>query len=81
MNWPARSCDLTPLDFFLWGYVKSQVYKNNPQSIPKLKDEIIRVIGDIEPQLCQRVIENFNKRVDICRSSRGGHLADIVFGI
>jgi len=45
-NWPSRSCDLTPLDYFLWDYVKSQVYKNNPQSIPELKDEIIRVIGN-----------------------------------
>jgi len=49
VNWPPRSCDLTSLDYFLWGYVKSQVYKNNPQSIPELKDEIIRVIGEIEP--------------------------------
>ncbi|EFN63948.1 hypothetical protein EAG_14216, partial [Camponotus floridanus] len=22
VNWPSRSCDLTPLDFFLWGYAK-----------------------------------------------------------
>ena len=27
MNWPARSPDLNPLDFFLWGYVKSLVYE------------------------------------------------------
>ncbi|GFW94682.1 uncharacterized protein TNCV_4247221 [Trichonephila clavipes] len=26
VNWPPRSCDLTPLDYFLWGYVKSLVY-------------------------------------------------------
>ncbi|GFV39107.1 hypothetical protein TNCV_4339951 [Trichonephila clavipes] len=25
LNWPPRSCDLTPLDYFLWGYVKSLV--------------------------------------------------------
>jgi len=24
-NWPPRSCDLTPLDYFLWGYVKSRI--------------------------------------------------------
>ena len=24
--WPARSPDLTPLDYFLWGYVKEMVY-------------------------------------------------------
>ncbi|GFT52324.1 uncharacterized protein TNCV_1065331 [Trichonephila clavipes] len=22
VNWPPRSCDLTPLDYFLWGYAK-----------------------------------------------------------
>ncbi|GFV16983.1 hypothetical protein TNCV_4282151 [Trichonephila clavipes] len=22
VNWPPRSCDLTPLVYFLWGYVK-----------------------------------------------------------
>ncbi|GFW00958.1 DUF4817 domain-containing protein [Trichonephila clavipes] len=26
VNWPPRSCDLTPLDYFLWDYVKSLVY-------------------------------------------------------
>ncbi|GFU08102.1 putative transposable element [Trichonephila clavipes] len=30
VNWPPRSCDLTPLDYFLWGYVKSWVYADKP---------------------------------------------------
>ena len=29
-NWPLRSCDLTTLDFFLWGYVKDKVYADTP---------------------------------------------------
>ena len=29
-NWPPRSCDLTPLDFFLWSHVKDKVYVNAP---------------------------------------------------
>jgi len=37
VNWPPRSCDLTPLDFFLWDYLKSQVYMNKPQTIDALK--------------------------------------------
>jgi hypothetical protein len=44
-NWPPRSCDLTPCDFFLWGLVKSRVYANKPQTIPELKVEIRRVTG------------------------------------
>ena len=27
ITWPARSPDLTPPDFFLWGFVKDQVYR------------------------------------------------------
>ncbi|GFT34961.1 putative DD41D transposase [Trichonephila clavipes] len=30
VNWPPRSCDLTPRDYFLWGYVKSLVYADKP---------------------------------------------------
>ena len=33
VNWQPRSCDLTPLDYFLWGYVKSHVYTDKPGSI------------------------------------------------
>ena len=29
-NWPPSSCDLTPLDFFLLGYVKDKVYADAP---------------------------------------------------
>jgi len=26
IEWPPRSPDLTPLDFFLWGYLKQNVF-------------------------------------------------------
>jgi len=29
-QWPQKSCDLTPCDFFLWGNIKSLVYANKP---------------------------------------------------
>ncbi|GFX68511.1 DDE_3 domain-containing protein [Trichonephila clavipes] len=49
VNWPPRSCDLTPLDYFLWGYVKSLVYADKPQTLDHLEDNIRRVIADIRP--------------------------------
>jgi hypothetical protein len=50
-NWPSRSCDLTPYDFFLWGFVKSRVYANKPQTIPEFKAVIRQVTREIQPQL------------------------------
>ena len=37
VDWPPRSCDITPLDFFLWGYVKYKVYADNSASIQALE--------------------------------------------
>ncbi|GFX82311.1 transposable element Tc3 transposase [Trichonephila clavipes] len=58
VNWPPRSCDLIPLDYFLWGYVKSLVYVDKPQTLDHLEDNIHRVIADIRPQRLEKVIEN-----------------------
>jgi hypothetical protein len=30
--WPARSPDLNPCDFYLWGNLKDKVYSNNPHT-------------------------------------------------
>ncbi|GFV42245.1 uncharacterized protein TNCV_3164761 [Trichonephila clavipes] len=54
VNWPPRSCDLTPLDYFLWGYVKSLVYADKPQTLDHLEDNIRRVIADIRPQMSKK---------------------------
>ena len=37
---PARSPDLTTPDFFLWGYLKCQVFATRPQTLADLKERI-----------------------------------------
>ncbi|GFU67563.1 uncharacterized protein TNCV_1643121 [Trichonephila clavipes] len=68
VNWPPRSCDLTPLDYFLWGYVKSLVYADKPQTLDHLEDNIRRVIADIQPQMLEKVIENWTSILDYIRA-------------
>ncbi|GFX25649.1 uncharacterized protein TNCV_2082841 [Trichonephila clavipes] len=79
VNWPPRSCDLKPLDYFLWGYVKSLVYADKPQTLDHLEDNIRRVIADIRPQMLEKVIENWTSRLDYIRASRGSHMPEIIF--
>ncbi|GFV47241.1 DUF4817 domain-containing protein [Trichonephila clavipes] len=81
VNWPPRSCDLTPLDYFLWGYVKSLVYADKPQTLDHLEDNIRRVIADIRPQMLEKVIENWTARLDYIRASRGSPMPEIIFKI
>ncbi|GFY02107.1 DUF4817 domain-containing protein [Trichonephila clavipes] len=47
VNWP-------PLDYFLWGYVKSLAYADKPQTLDHLEDNIRRVIADIRPQMLEK---------------------------
>ncbi|GFV43076.1 DUF4817 domain-containing protein [Trichonephila clavipes] len=79
VNWPPRSCDLTPLDYFLRDYVKSLVYADKPQTLDHLEDNIRRVIADIRPQMLEKVIENWTSRLDYIRASRGSHMPEIIF--
>ena len=34
-HWLARSPDLTPMDFFLWGWVKDQLYQCYPIEVTR----------------------------------------------
>ena len=79
IEWPARSPDLNPCDFFLWGYLKSKVYINRPQSIDGLKDAIRQEIAAIPHEMIRRVTENFRERLRQCVDNNGSHLTDLIF--
>ncbi|GFW00891.1 hypothetical protein TNCV_1761291 [Trichonephila clavipes] len=79
VNWPPRSCDLTPLDYFLWGYVNPLVYADKPQTLDHLEDNIRRVIAYIRPQMLEKVIENWTSRLDYIRASHGSLMPEIIF--
>ena len=79
VEWPPRSCDLTPLDFFLLGHIKSLVYANKPATLDDLKDKIQREIDNVPVEMCARVVENRVQRIDRCKRARGGHMTDIEF--
>ena len=79
VNWPPRSSDLTPLDYFLWGYVKSLVYADKPVTIDALEASIVRVIRDIRPPVLEKVTQNWTSRMRFVRSSRGGDMPEIIF--
>ncbi|GFX30430.1 transposable element Tc3 transposase [Trichonephila clavipes] len=68
-----------PLDYLLWGYVKSLVYANKPQTLDHLEDNICCVIADIRPQMLEKVIENWTSRLDYIRTSRGSPMPEIIF--
>lgn len=49
--WPPRSPDITPLDFFLWGYLKGLVYVTPPTDLDDLKDKIRQACRTVTPEM------------------------------
>lgn len=79
INFPPRSCDLSPVDYFLWGYLKDAVYKqrcNRITTIEQLKMKIREAIASVTPEMCQNLMTDWSGRIGIVKSSRGGLLAD-----
>ena len=77
--WPARSLDLSPFDYFLWGYLKGKVYRNKPTNITQLKAAIEEEIQPIGQEMLNRAMNNLRHRAEICVRSGGQHLKDIIF--
>lgn len=71
IEWPARSPDLTPPDFFLWGYLKNIVYKDRPSSCDELRDRIEQACREIDKGMCRRACENVVVRLKRCQETGG----------
>ena len=63
-EWPARSPDLTPCDFFLWGWAKEEVYKTKPRSLEELEQRIKDILGNVPVEFLQKSIANVPKRIN-----------------
>jgi len=75
LSWPPRSPDATPCDFFLWGYVKNQVYVPPlSASNPELKVRIRIAVETITTDMLQTVWNELDYCVDVCRITKGAHI-------
>ena len=70
-EWPARSPDLSPMDFFLWGLLKNMVYKEKPRSIPDIRRVIADKIATIGVGLCQKVCRSIAATLASCIEHNG----------
>jgi hypothetical protein len=75
MKWPPCFPDLTPCDFFLWGYIKEQEFVPLlPLDIGELKLRINAAIDKIYRNMLERVWDELDYRLDICRVTNGAHI-------
>lgn len=80
-EWPPRSPDLSPCDFYLWGRAKDIVYKDGALgSLSQLEDGIIRAFHVIRQEKMgeiNRAVQAVRGRMEKCVELQGAQLYDM----
>ena len=72
--WPPSSSDITPLAFFLWGYVKDIGYRTKVRDMTDLKQRISNAIATIDEAMLQRTWQEIEHHLDVLRATNGAHI-------
>ncbi|EZA48267.1 hypothetical protein X777_14099 [Ooceraea biroi] len=78
--WPARSPDLSPLDFFLWGQLKSMVYETPVANKEELVARIVAASHEIkdDPNVFSRVRRSMVRHCRLCNDYGGRHFEHLL---
>ena len=79
-QWPARSPDLTPLDYYLWGHMKTLVYKKKSNTREELLQRIMEACQDIrdKPDVLRESANSILKRAQLCIEQVGNHFENLM---
>ena len=69
-EWPPRSLYLSPLDFCLWGFLKSKVYSPRPATLNQLEANITREVAQIDLAMMRRAMLDMKCK---CIAAGGAH--------
>jgi hypothetical protein len=78
-HWPARSSDLNPLDFFLWGHLKSLIYRRPINSETDLGVRIQEAFVSVtEEMITNATTRSLLRRAQLCIQMNGGHFEHLL---
>ncbi|GFV47429.1 uncharacterized protein TNCV_4830851 [Trichonephila clavipes] len=71
--WPPRSPDLTPLDFYLWGFIKDRMYVPPLPYLSDLRRTIETAVTRITSDSFSKIWDELAYRLDVCCVTNGAH--------
>lgn len=70
--WPARSPDLTPCDFHIWGHMKALVYDRPIRNVEHLREKIVEAAETTRQNMSRLVtVTEVRKRLYACIRNQG----------
>ena len=78
IEWAPRSPDLTPCDFFLWGYLKQKVFSEPLKNLAELRQRITDHVQLIEMSTLKKCFLNIEKRLELVLENGGAHIEHLI---
>lgn len=78
-RWPARSPDLAPLDFGIWGYIKNQVFSKPVTTKEDMMQRVLLAFNSLTPDHISRITRhNLMKRIHKCLEVDGANFEHLL---
>ena len=70
-EWPARSPDLSPLDFWFWSVALAELRRNPPATLLELQTTVDAFARGLKPEDIRQVVRHVCRRAEICLRRNG----------
>ena len=77
-EWPARSPDLNPCDYWLWAHLKEKVFFLKPNTIEELIQNIKREVENLPEELIRKICASLKPRCMKIIENEGGYIEQLM---
>jgi len=71
IRWPARSPDLSPLDFNFWGVLKNIIYSKRNNTVEELRDNFEEALRSVKNIHIRNSMNSVRRRCQLCINANG----------
>ena len=83
-NWPSRSPDLNPLDYWFWSHIQKKIKDRcmregrQTETIEEIRVMVEEESADLSEDVIRRSVANIRKRAEKCVQENGGHFQQLM---
>lgn len=74
---PIKGPDVSPMDFFGFGYLKQEVKKTRVRTLNGLWKKCQSIWDNISPETCAKVFQSWKKRCRLVAKRHGAHIEQV----
>jgi len=76
--WPAKSPDLNPVDYRVWGMLQERVYRVPIRDTDKLRKRVVATGAEFQQSVVDDAVDQWRKTLEACIRAEGCHFEHLL---